>query len=62
MKIETITRIKLTASEGMVLTNGTVYDKEVYLDEGMDTTAFHEISYAEYAQIQAAQEAETKTI
>ena len=31
MKKETITRIKLTAAEGMTLTNGETYGKEVYL-------------------------------
>ena len=36
MTTENITLIKLTASEGMVLTDGTSYGKEVYL--GMNDT------------------------
>ena len=56
MTTETITRIKLTASEGMVLTNGNVYGKIVYLAEGADVGSFHEISDAEYQQIMEAQE------
>ena len=36
MKTENITLIKLTASDGMVLTNGESYGKEVYL--GMNDT------------------------
>lgn len=37
MKTETITRIKLTAGEGMTLTNGESFGKEIYL--GVNDTA-----------------------
>lgn len=55
MTTETITRIKLTASEGMVLTDGTTYGKTIYLAQSADWTKFHEISDAEYARIQEAE-------
>lgn len=60
MTTETITRIKLTASEGMVLTNGKGYGKIVYLAEGTSPQLFYEISDAEYARIQEDEEAKTR--
>lgn len=51
MTKETITRIKLTASDGMVLTNGEVYGKIIFLSEGQTGDDFHEITDAEYAEI-----------
>ena len=62
MTTETITRIKITASEGMVLTNGTVYGKIVYLAQGKDPHSFWEISDAEYARIREAEEAKANEI
>lgn len=55
MTTETITRIKLTASEGMVLTDGATYGKTIYLAQSADWTKFYEISDAEYARIQEAE-------
>jgi hypothetical protein len=52
MKQETITRIKLTASKGKVLTNGTDYGKEIYLAETENADNWHEITEAEYEEIQ----------
>ena len=52
MTTETITRIRLTASEGMVLTDGTTYGKIIYLSQNADWTKFYEISDAEYQRIQ----------
>lgn len=51
MTTETITRIKLTASEGMVLTDGENYGKEVFLAEDADQTKWYEITQAEYEEI-----------
>ena len=39
---------RITASEGHVLTDGSVYGKEIYLAEGVDTSAFYEITEEEY--------------
>ena len=56
MKKTTITRIKLTASEGMVLTNGETYGTEIFLHEGDDGSAYYEITRAEYDALMAEQE------
>lgn len=48
MKKETITRIKLTASEGHILTDGENYGKVVYLASGDDGDKWFEITDAEY--------------
>lgn len=50
---ETITRIKLIASDGMVLTNGETFGKEVYLGTGDKAENWHEITEEEYEKIQA---------
>ena len=57
MKKETITRIKLTAAEGMTLTNGEAFGKEVYLGTGDTPDNWHEITDAEAEKIQAEREA-----
>lgn len=48
-------RIKLTASEGYVFTNGEAYGKEIYLGIYDSPENWHEITDAEYAEILAAQ-------
>lgn len=53
MKKETITRIKLTASEGHILTNGKEYGKIVYLASGDEGADWWEISDEEYAYMLA---------
>lgn len=56
----TIEITKLTASEGHVLTNGEAYGKEVYLGKNDKAENWHEITDAEYAEIEAAMEAEAQ--
>ena len=48
MKKETITRIKLTASEGHVLTDGERFGKTVYLAQGEEGDGWYEITEMEY--------------
>lgn len=55
MEKTTITRIKLTASEGMVLTNGETYGTEIFLHEGDDGSAYYEIPREEYDAIMEEQ-------
>ena len=47
MTTENITLIKLAASEGMVLTNGESYGKEVYLGENDSAERWSEIPESE---------------
>ena len=51
MKTETITRKKLTAADGMILTDGSNYGREIFLAEGADLDVWHEITEAEYEDI-----------
>ena len=51
MKVTTIELRKLTASDGMVVTNGEVYGKEIYLGVNDSAENWHEITDAEYADI-----------
>ena len=52
MKMTTIELRKITASEGMVLTNGEAYSKEVYLGCNDNPDNWHEITEEEYIEIQ----------
>ena len=52
MTWETITRIKLTAADGMVLTNGEAFGKEVYLGSSDKPDNWREITEAEAKQLQ----------
>lgn len=45
------TRTILYADDGKILTNGEIYGKQIYLAEGMDASAFYEISIEEYNAI-----------
>lgn len=51
-------RIVLTADEGMVLTNGTDYGKEIWLAEGADPSVYYQITEAEYNAIIESEQAE----
>ena len=49
---------KIEASKGMILTNGEIYGREIYLPEGINAEAFYEITEEEYETLQAGEEAE----
>ena len=57
MKMTTIELRKLTASDGMVLTNGEAFGKEIYLGVNDSADNWHEITEDEYNNILAEQEA-----
>ena len=54
----TIELTKLTASEGMMLTNGEAYGREIYLGKSDSAESWHEITSEEYENILAEKEAE----
>ena len=49
---------KLTAAEGMTLTNGEAYGKEIYLGKNDNPDNWYEITDIEYEQIVAEQKIE----
>lgn len=55
----TIELIKLTASKGMVLTNGEAYGKEIYLGCNDSPDNWSEITDAEYEETQKDNQEET---
>ena len=58
MKTEQITVNKITAEEGMILTDGDTYGKVIFLGSGRRADEFYEITEEEYNKIQEALEAE----
>ena len=62
MKMTTIELRKLTASDGMVLTNGEAFGKEIYLGVNDSADNWHEITEDEYNNILAEQEADIEEI
>ncbi len=62
MKKTTIELVKLTASEGMVLTNGTAYGKEIYLGCNDSEDNWHEITDAEHEEIMAKEAEEVQPL
>lgn len=57
MTTEYITRTKLIAGEGMVLTNGTNYGTVIFLAEGESPYDYHEIPNSEYEAMLTEEEA-----
>lgn len=41
----------LISSDGMILTNGEIYGKTIYLADGEDESAFKEITQEEYEKL-----------
>jgi len=60
MKKTTIELTKITASDGMILTNGEAYSKEIYLGCNDSADNWHEITDAEYKEILKAEEEKIK--
>ena len=58
MITETITTVKLTASEGMVLTDGESFGKEVFLAKDADASKWYEITEAEHEKVMQEREAD----
>lgn len=56
IKKTTIELTKVTATEGMMLTNGETYSKEIYLGCNDSIENWHEITDAEYEEIVKAEE------
>ena len=56
MQTEYITLTKIVAGEGMVLTNGEVYGKEIYLSNTDSSYNYCEIPESEYQRILEEQE------
>ena len=59
MTKETITRIKLTATDGCVLTDGESFGRTVYLASGDSGEKWYEISEDEYQRLFGEKESET---
>lgn len=58
MQTETINNTVLIADEGKILTDGEIYGRTIYLAKNRSPEEFHEITEAEYEEIQSKLEAE----
>ena len=62
MKTTEIKTIKIEAGEGKILTDGEIYGRTIYLAKNRSPEEFHEITEAEYEEIQKQNEAEVNNI
>ena len=62
MQTESINTTVLIADEGKILTDGEVYGRTIYLANIRSPEEFHEITEAEYEEIQKQNEAEADNI
>lgn len=51
-------RKSIKANDGMILTNGEIYGSQIFLAEGVDESAFHEITEEEFEEITRSEKAE----
>ena len=61
MKTTKITLTKLVASDGMMLTDGQSFGKEIYIGKGSDPSVWREVSEAEASEMQATLETQRVT-
>ena len=62
MKTETLTVNVIKAEKGKILTDGNIYGRMIYLAKNRIPEEFHEITEAEYEEIQKQNEAEADNI
>lgn len=60
MQTETIKTTVLKSDNGKILTDGTIYGRTIYLAKGRTADEFHEITEAEYEEIQKQNEPDTE--
>lgn len=44
-------RESIKANDGMILTDGVIFGKEIFVAQGTDTTTFYEITEEEYNEL-----------
>lgn len=62
MKTETLTVNIIKAEKDKILTDGEIYGRTIYLAKNRSPEEFHEITEAEYEEIQKQNEAEADNI
>lgn len=62
MQTETIKTTVLKSDNGKILTDGTIYGRTIYLAKNRSPEEFHEITEAEYEEIQKQNEAEADNV
>ena len=60
MQTETIKTTVLKSDNGKILTDGTIYGRTIYLAKNRSPEEFHEITEAEYEEIQKQNEPDTE--